>query len=203
MIEISQHLWWRWVLPAALQATPLLLLAAGLDLLLPRLLDPRWRAAVWLLAAAKLVLPFRTVAPAWGLLPNWAQIVDPPAMWTTVIPAMWLFGVVTLSSGSVWWFLRQRAKLIPAIAAPPGIREIFIRVAGELNAPHAILESTAAIKGPVVVGRTVYWPCELHLHLSAEEQAQALRHEICHIRRGDSWRDPAAAAAARTSKRRP
>ncbi|MBM3783970.1 MAG: M56 family metallopeptidase [Acidobacteria bacterium] len=175
------HFWWAWVLPAALQATPLLLLAAALDLLLPRLLDPRWRAGIWLLAALKLAAPFE----AGGVLPN--PVAGVPPAWTAFVPATWLCGAALLILGSAVWFRRQRAALRP-VECRGLSREVFRSLAPEFGAVARIVESDR-LDGPVTIGQTVYWPAGLENRLSEAEQRQVLRHELAHVVRRDGWRE--------------
>lgn len=188
--------WWGWVFPAALQATPLLLLAACLDLLMPRFSAPQWRAGVWILAAGKLLLPFVPIAP-WGLIPpldvSPASLSLPMPSWAWGVPVLWLSGIVLLSLGSAF-HVRQRLREWHDGAVPvdPGIRTALHSVAHSLRTSAPKLVQTTALQGPVLFGipkPTLYWPAGLSLALEAEEQRQVLRHELMHQKRLDVLRE--------------
>lgn len=187
------ELFWRWVLPAAAQATPLLLLAAGFDLLLPRLLAPKWRAAIWTAAGLKLVLPFAWFAP-WGLLPRWEMAGSTPShplpRWAWMVPVVWLGGSIVLGAGSGLWLRRETKRWKrDATAAHNDRLEALARTFG-VDAPR--LYESPAVYGPVVIGwlrPSLLWPAAIRMYLNEAEQDQALRHELAHVRRRDGWRD--------------
>jgi len=186
-------LWWRYILPAAVQATPLLLLAAALDLLLPRAAAPAWRSALWTAAALKLALPSTQLAP-WGLLPRWqleaTQPLHPPAAFTWIVPALWLTGSISLVAGS-WLWLRRATLLWQRYAVPTRSHRLQQLAASMgIRAPR-LLQSTA-LDGPVVTGLfrpTLFWPSAIQSYLNEAEQQQAMRHELAHIVRRDAWRE--------------
>lgn len=79
ILREATALWWAIVPPLALQATVTLLAAAALDALLPRRAWPELRAAVWVVALARLIVPadLLSVWHAASLaLPYWPRAID-------------------------------------------------------------------------------------------------------------------------------
>lgn len=192
-LDSLAEFWWRYILPAALQATPLLLLAAALDLLLPRAAAPVWRSALWTSAALKLALPSAQLVP-WGLLPRWqleaAQPSQPLAAFAWVVPALWLTGSVTLIAGS--WLWLRRAILHWTRHAAPTRSHRLQQLAASMGIRAPLLLETVALDGPVVTGLlrpTLFWPSAVQSYLTEAEQRQAMRHELAHIVRRDAWRE--------------
>ncbi|MBL8174754.1 MAG: M56 family metallopeptidase [Bryobacterales bacterium] len=187
------ELWWRLLLPAAVQATPVLLLTAALDLLLPRALAPFWRSALWLAAALKLVLPFPALAP-WGLLPRiQTTLAEPGASLTAIaflLPVLWLAGALTLAAGSALWMRRaiRRWKSSATLVT----HERLSQLAGSMGvAPPQFYESPE-VEGPFIAGLlrpALFWPSDASFYLTDAEQDQAMRHELTHLVRRDPWRE--------------
>ena len=180
------QVWWEFVVPGAIQATPMLLLAGALDLLLPELLRPRWRAFLWLAAALKLLLPVRT---DWGVLPP----MEAPGEWVWWAPWVWAAGGLVLIFGSGVWARREvRRWAAVAVAPETALGKRFEALQASLGVGRGTLAETGALQGPVAVdwgNAVVYWPRGLETYLTEAEQEQALRHELAHLRRRDGWRE--------------
>ncbi|MBL8218607.1 MAG: M56 family metallopeptidase [Bryobacterales bacterium] len=192
-VDSLAEFWWRYILPAALQATPLLLLAAALDLLLPRAVAPVWRSALWTVAALKLALPSTQLAP-WGLLPRWqleaTQPLQPLAAFAWIVPALWLTGGIILVAGS--WLWLRRGVLHWTRHAVPTHNHRLQQLAASMGIRAPRLLESAALDGPVVTGLirpTIFWPSAIQSYLTETEQQQVMRHELAHIVRRDAWRE--------------
>lgn len=158
----------NFVVTHALQATPLLLAAALLELLLPRTTSPRLRACIWIVAALKLLLP-APASSAFGVLPR----VDVDGEWLLTV---WGWGAavfaITMSTRTLAAVvkLRRGARLDEAMSAR-GVK----------------VYRTVAIASPLLAGGALYWPADTE-GLSEAEQEQAFQHEMSHLRRKDAWR---------------
>lgn len=147
--------------------------------------------ALWLLPAARLVMP---PLPAWpadvpNLLPSqtmilWAEEaaapISPdggPGQWVTILLAIWALGAGALLA---WQWLAYRRFLTALSASARGIGA---------HRGIALVESSA-VTGPLALGlldRRIVVPADFMTRYTAEERALALAHETVHHRRGDIW----------------
>jgi beta-lactamase regulating signal transducer with metallopeptidase domain len=158
----------NFVVTHALQATPLLLAAALIDLLLPRTTSPRLRACVWIVAALKLLIP-APESTAVGVMPR------------VEFDGEWMFGAWACGAALVAMFIAARTRIALARLRHGAKRDAV------LSARGVGVYRTDAIASPVLAGGALYWPVETNA-VSAAEQEQALRHELTHLRRRDGWR---------------
>lgn len=146
--------------------------------------------ALWLLPAARLVMP---PLPAFGSpvpsLPPIETVIslEPSALtatagaesipWTTWLAAIWLAGAAAFL---VWQWLCYRHFLT-------GLSLTSRSVGGHAGLP--LIESSA-VQGPLALGlldRRIVVPADFAERYSPEQQRLALRHETIHHRRGDIW----------------
>lgn len=156
------------VITQALHATPLLLAATLIDFALPRTTSPRLRACLWLVAASKLLIP-TPASNTYGVLPR----VEFDGDW---LYAAWVCGAAAVAL----------ACAFRTIGAVVRLRR-GARFDEEMSACGVSVYRTAAIASPLLAGGALYWPAETS-GVSAEEEEQALRHELAHARRRDGWR---------------
>lgn len=188
--------WWGWVVPAALQATPLLLLAAFLDLQMPRLVAPRWRSWLWFITAAKLFVPFSGTATL-GLLPRpFLPETLPGAalpLWVVLVPAIWLVVAIALAAGSALWLRREVTRWrADSVSSHDPLVDLVHATASALSVTPPRIVTSRALVAPFVTGiarPTLYWPESLSAKLSPEEVTQVIRHELTHLKRFDTLRD--------------
>lgn len=147
--------------------------------------------ALWLLPAARLVMPS---LPAFGspvplALPPIETVIDLESSpltatagaasmpWTTWLAAIWLAGATAFL---VWQWLCYRQFLT-------GLSLTSRSVGGHSGLP--LIESSA-VQGPLALGlldRRIVVPADFAERYSPEQQQLALRHETIHHRRGDIW----------------
>ena len=146
--------------------------------------------ALWLLPAARLVMPR---LPSFGadlsLLPPLAVIVPVgeasaplpldggPAPWVPVLLALWAGGAALFI---VWQWLLYRSFLTRLSLTSRSL-------GGHRGLP---LVESGAVQGPLALGlldRRIVVPIDFDARYTAEEQRLALEHEAIHHRRGDIW----------------
>lgn len=166
----------NFVVTHALQATPLLLAAALIEMFLPRTTSPQLRAGLWIVASSKLLTP-EPVSNTLGVLPRVEFDVD------------WLFAAWACGAAAVAIVIAGRTLLALARLRRGA------RVDAAMSARGVRVYRTDVIASPVLAGGALYWPAETG-GISGEEQEQALRHELAHVRRRDGWRALAWSALA-------
>ena len=187
------ELFWRAIVPLALQGVILLAAAAIVDRLLPRRVWPELRLAVGTMLLLKLLLPPRLASPiAWTHpLAAWTRWLDAsPASdaarrWAIVAGWIWLAGVLVALALIAVAALRLRARWKRALPATPAIADACRDAAARLGLarvpPVRMLPDVAS---PYVFG-FVTPRVVLPAGIREDEVEHALLHELAHVRRWD------------------
>ncbi|HMB55116.1 MAG TPA: M56 family metallopeptidase [Thermoanaerobaculia bacterium] len=205
--------WWGWMAAMAWQATVAIAFVALLDRLLDRLFRhrtwPALLAALWWLAAAKLLLPpglpswWRAARPAVvpeaavAVLPTGAAVAVPSTIAgvphaVALLAAVWAAGAMV----ALLLRLRTRRRLTRWLAAAgrPASRRLAERAhaaAARLGmARPPTVRQVDGAPSPFVSGllRPVVWvPSAWAESWPAADLERALLHEMAHVRRRDLW----------------
>lgn len=193
-------LWQHWIV-GQVDASIVSALLLAIAVTARRVLSPRVRSALLLIALVRLGLP-----P--GLPSPWSEaLVDlPPIDDTRLMVTAWLRDDVafalfalttTVAVGMLLRLAYQSCRLtrrIPAFAAPPPALQASVdRLFGDASIR---LRVSASGEGPFAVGllrKTIVLPASLIEHVDAEVAELVLAHEVAHHSRGDLFWITAAA----------
>ncbi len=201
--------WWAFVPPLALQATVTLLAAAAIDAVLPRRAWPELRAALWVVALARLIVPAEVLS-VWQAaslaLPYWPRSIDTVAFASADAESaaiagaetaflVWATGAAAFVAIGVFHYaalarsLRARARA----AWPSGLQARFDAAAGRAGlarTPQVL--SAPAVRSPCVVGilrPLVLLPAHVETRYSPEQLDHVLLHEFTHVKHRDALWD--------------
>ncbi len=190
--------WADWMAAMAWQAAALVGVALVLDAFLRRLAWPHLRHALWLLVAAKLVLPPTLTSPVGvvGLatrpIPTAMPTAPPPTLWPTMLFVAWAAGVLGFGALLIIRVLRARRMLRGLHTSTTPNQVLALRRAarklGVNNRRLPRLAILASAPGPAVVGLwrpTIVLPADETLEEA--ELEHVLMHELAHVRRRDLW----------------
>ena len=177
-------IWWGWILPAAIQATLILLLVALIDRLLPTRLWPQVRTVLWWAVLLRLALP-PLVALPWALEFPGAPAAGIAPGWTRWVAIAWLCGVVVTLVSIVTRHRLALRRLRRQTVVDRGDDEALQRIAamtGVRRLPE--IRCGDSVATPFVIGvwrPTIFLPSEM----TEGEREFALVHELTHVRRRD------------------
>ena len=179
-----------WLAANLVWASATMLLVLAVRRPVARLFGAGAAYALWLLPAARLVLPPTAAldAAVGELVPAIDTIIaldgSPPAsaaasalLWLPWLAGLWAIGAAAFL---VWQWLGYRRFLT-------GLSLTSRSIGGHDGLP--LVESTV-VQGPIALGlldRRIVVPADFGRRYSPDEQRLALRHEAIHHRRGDIW----------------
>ena len=198
--------WWSWMAAMLWQSSLLVAMIAVLDRLLRGRMWPELLHGLWLLVAAKLLLPPHLPAP-WreprrlelGRV-DLAGAPSEPSVYVSLGCAVWLVGVFAwLAASSARQRRFQRAAHAESRPATRRVLAAASRVAKRLGLRRSfevreLLPRDSA--GAFVVGcrhPVVFLPAAWAARLDDEALEHVLAHELAHVLRGDLWLEHALA----------
>jgi len=172
----------HWLVGTLIATSGLMLLVLLTRAPVRRHFGPRIAYGLWLIPAARLLMPTLTQVavrtPAVGM----SAIIAPDTSlfaridgWQSLMLALWLTGAVGLFVIWTLEFVRRRSAILSAAIHVDRIGSIRI-------------VRTAAVTGPMALGivdRVIALPADFETRYSEKEQALALAHELAHHRSGD------------------
>jgi beta-lactamase regulating signal transducer with metallopeptidase domain len=180
-----------WLVETFLTVTFLMLLVLALRAPVARTFGAGWAYALWLVPAARIVLPPLPlltpdiVLPVAAIIPAAMGSAAPspaeagPGQWVPFMLAMWAGGAVIFLTLQ-WLAYRDFLHRLDATARParpPSYGGIMTLV-------------SQAVDGPLAMGliqRRIVLPSDFLRRYSDGERRLALEHELTHHRRGDIW----------------
>ena len=199
-IDRAAGAWWGWIAPVSVQAAILLLAVALIDRLLRRRAPAQVRAALWLAALARLVLPADLASPASLTAPIAAALpgaagatgatgaAGTGAGFAAILLLLWAAGAAAALLRGLRADRAERRRLLDpaaAVEAPAAALRALARAArraGLRRAPTLVVSSAA--DGACVVG--LLRPVVV-LPAGEADLDAVLLHECAHLRRGDPW----------------
>lgn len=107
--------WLRWLLSASAQASVLVVLVAGVQLILGRWLSPSWRYALWGLVVARLLMPIAPASP-WSVFNLLAEeprpVIEPTAIAFEPLPVTAIEPVASLPTPTARTLPIERSESI-------------------------------------------------------------------------------------------
>ncbi|MCI0650643.1 MAG: M56 family metallopeptidase [Planctomycetes bacterium] len=191
--------WWAWMQPMLWQGSVLILLVFAADRLLARWAWPQLRLALWLSAAAKLLLPPTVASPLAVTAPlaGAAALAAPPAdgafpAFAAIAFAVWCAVAISLAFRAARTARRTRRALLASDAADlhaPRVVAAFAAAARDLRLrrlPRLLISDL--VRTPAAFGvlrPLVILPPRAARDLDGAELRHVFLHELAHVKRGD------------------
>ena len=176
-----------WLGAQLVPGTAFLLAAFLIDALIARRVAPQWRAALWWVVGARLVVPVSWTTP-WGL---WSPAPASATSSAVSDPMPWAFAwaggaVVLLGMVVVAVIVHARRLRHTAHAPTSDVLRLRDACAARVSARPVRTVLAARTETPYVFGLvrpTIVIPADMPAHL----REPALAHELTHVRRRDLW----------------
>ncbi len=217
LLRLGALAWWSYLAPIAVQASLLIVVVAAIDRLLPRRTWPELRSLLWLLVMLKLILPPGLTSPISLVhaIPQSITIAVPAhllvadgghrvVVWAQAAVVVWAAGFLLLSLGGWLRYRRLWRRWLATsddaseFTAPSWIGPLLERCSARVGLrrlPRVVFSQ--AVRTPFVVGLVrpcVFLPRRLSERFSPQQIEHVLLHELCHLRRLDTWGSAACTA---------